>query len=82
MSEKFIKFDGPGPRWVFWRNMQKMKEIYREDTKHSPYEVLDFSKWLEVNFGIGLLFDSEGNILQDYTITDEAKYMFYKLKYE
>lgn len=84
MSKEFIKFhdEEPSQRWVFWRNMQKMKELYKEDTKHSPYEVFEFSKWLEVNFGIKIFMDQYGNVVQDYAITDEKKYLFYKLKYE
>lgn len=68
--------------WVFWRNMQKMKAIYQEDCiAAGTYEVFEFSKWLEVNFGIKIFFDKNGNVLQDYSIVDEAKYMFYVLKH-
>lgn len=68
--------------WVFWRNMQKMKAIYQEDCSMMEYNPISFAKWLEVNFGIKIFFDKNGNVLQDYSIVDEAKYLFYKLKYE
>jgi hypothetical protein len=67
--------------WVFWRNMQKMKNLYQADCSMATYTVYDFSKWLEVNFGIKIYFDKHGNVLQDYSIVDEAKYMFYLLKH-
>ena len=85
MSKEFIKFHDeiPSQRWVFWRNMQKMKSIYQEDCiAAGSYQVFEFSKWLEVNFGIQILMDDNGNVLRDFVIIDEKKYLFYKLKYE
>jgi hypothetical protein len=83
MSSEFVKVTSAGSRgdWVFWRNMKKMKTLYKEDYNQSDYEVFEFSKWLEVNFGIKILFDTNGNVLRDYYIVDEAKYTFYLLKY-
>jgi hypothetical protein len=83
MSNEFVKVtnaDRSGD-WVFWRNMRKMKSLYKEDCSQSEYEVFEFSQWLEVNFGIKIDFDSGGNVLRDYTITDEKKYLLYVLKY-
>ena len=83
MNEEFIRVRDTvnNADWVFWRNMKKMKTLYKEDCSQSEYEVFEFSKWLEVNFGIKIFFDKHGNVLQDYTIVDEAKYMFYVLKH-
>lgn len=67
--------------WVFWRNMQKMKAIYQGDCEMITYSPISFAEWLETNFGIKIFFDKNGNVLQDYTIVDEAKYMFYILKH-
>jgi len=84
MSKEFIVYHkgDRGKSWTFWRNMQKMKNLYQEDCNQPDYEVFEFSKWLEVNFGIKLFFDPHGNIIQDYAIVDEKKYLFYKLKHE
>ena len=63
-------------QWTFWRNMQKLKAMYQADIIQSSYEVFEFSEWLSVNFGIKLTFDKDGNVLRDYIITDEKKYIF------
>jgi hypothetical protein len=72
--------------WVHWKNMKKMKEIY-EKQYTGYYEPTttgkgdSFDKWIENECGIKILFDPYGNILMDFDIIDEGKYMMYVLKY-
>lgn len=42
--------------------------------------IRNFHRYLEDKWGFKVLMDSSG-ILSDYTITDEAKFNFFRLKY-
>jgi len=87
-TNEFIEYHNvvTNKQWVFWRNMRKMKDLYQKQYT-GYYEPTttgkedSFDKWIEKECGIKILFDIHGNVMREYTITDEGKYMLYVLKY-
>ena len=66
---------------VVWKNLYGMQQIYNKDVSDSNYDLVGFIDWMEENFGIKFFFAKNAEVLEDYAIVDEKKYIVYVLQY-
>ena len=65
-------------RWEFWEVLKKLRVEYMKD--HKEFHAEDYVDWIELTFGMRLNMNATG-ITDEYIITDEKKYIVFKLKY-
>ena len=65
--------------WCVWNNLYKMQRLHAGDDNN--YDLIGFIDWMEENFGIKFFFSKAPEVLEDYCIVDEKKYMYYVLKH-
>jgi hypothetical protein len=56
-----------------------MQRLHAGDDNN--YDLVGFIDWMEENFGIKFFFAKNAEVLEDYCIVDEKKYMYYVLKH-
>ena len=67
----------------YWRSVHTA----REDYMHQYRDLIDqtakplLHNWLEEHYGIRMGIDDQGNYTADYQVTDEKKFMMFKLRY-
>jgi hypothetical protein len=66
---------------VVWKNLYEMQQIYNKDVSGSNYDLVGFIDWMEENFGIKFFFAKNAEVLEDYAIVDEKKYIVYVLRW-
>ena len=66
---------------VVWKNLYEMQQIYNKDVSDSNYDLVGFIDWMEENFGIKFFFAKNAEVLEDYAIVDEKKYIVYGLRW-
>lgn len=66
-------------RWDFWNVLKKLRKEYTEDGTN--FDADEFIAWVEDKYGLKLILNFTG-ITDDYTITDEQKYIIFRLKYD
>lgn len=66
-------------RWDFWNVLKKLRKEYTEDGIN--FDADEFIAWVEDKYGLKLILNFTG-ITDDYTITDEQKYIIFRLKYD
>ena len=85
VSSEFQDYDDEDPnlhfrknRFDFWIQLKKARTEFLEN--HDVFDVYEFEKWLENNYGfkINVL---NGNITDAYVIVDEKKYLVFLLKH-
>jgi hypothetical protein len=67
-------------RW-WWRTLFTLKREYESSLHSFDSIATDFDWWLAANHGVGLNRDTDGDIMVEYTITDEKKHLVFLLKY-
>jgi hypothetical protein len=65
-------------RWDFWEVLKKLRKEFTVDRE---FDADDFIVWIEERYGFKLILNDTG-ITDDYTITDEKKYLIFRLKYD
>jgi hypothetical protein len=66
---------------VVWKNLYGMQQLYNKDVSDGNYDLVGFIDWMEENFGIKFFFAKNAEVLEDYSIVDEKKYIVYVLQY-
>lgn len=66
-------------RWDFWNVLKKLRKEYTEDGTN--FNADEFIAWVDQKYGLKLVLNFTG-ITDEYTITDEQKYIFFRLKYD
>lgn len=85
VSNIFQDYDDDDPdiefrkaRWDFWKVLKQLREEYMKD--QAEFHTEDFVDWMRNHHGIALELNATG-ITDKYIITDEKKYIVFKLKY-
>lgn len=65
-------------RYMFWDTLKQLRVEFMET--HDEFHAEDFIEWINEKFGIKVQMNATG-ITDTYAITDEKKYIFFKLKY-
>lgn len=68
-----------GDHKKFFDLLRKIKQEYNQEPESVPY--MDYPAWLEQQYGIQLILNSDGRITADYNIVNEQKYLICCLKY-
>ncbi len=66
-------------RWDFWETLKKLRKEFTEDGTN--FDADEFIAWVDQKYGLKLVLNFTG-ITDEYTITDEQKYIFFRLKYD
>lgn len=67
-----------------WMRLRKAQHQWRKDLAAAGtegWDMFEFWKWLEVNYGLVPDKDPYGNITEGYTVTDEKLYTLFLLKF-
>jgi hypothetical protein len=65
-------------RWEFWETLKKLR---KEFTENREFDADDFIDWIEEKYGFKLVLNDTG-ITDDYAVTDEQKYLIFRLRYD
>ena len=65
-------------RWDFWKTLKILREDYLKE--QPEFHAEDFVEWVRSTYGFALELNATG-ITDNYIITDEKKYIVFKLKY-
>jgi hypothetical protein len=65
-------------RWKFWDILKQLRTEYMKD--NIEFHAEDFVEWIDDKFGIKLNMNATG-ITDEYIVTNEQKYIVFKLKY-
>lgn len=86
VPKDFQDFDDDDPdikkrqaRWDFWETLKKLRKEFTEDGR--SFDADEFIIWIEDKYGFKLILNDTG-ITDDYTITDEQKYLVFRLRYD
>jgi len=78
----FQDYDDDDPNIEFRRSRQKywsaLKELKRE---YSGEDNISFIQWVEEKYGFIITLENGIGISDVYTVVNEAKFVFFKLKY-
>ena len=66
-------------RYKYWENLIMLKHAFRDETGKTDHR--EYLAWLENKYGIRPIETHEGMLTDDFTITDESKFIVYVLKY-
>ena len=66
-------------RYEFWQTLKKLRKEFTEDGRN--FDADEFIVWIEEKYGFKLILNETG-ITDDYTISDEQKYIIFKLRYD
>lgn len=65
-----------------WMRMRRARAQFFEDVAAADCSAtFDFWQYLEINYGLVPGRDSQGNITEGYTVTDEKLYTLFLLKF-
>jgi hypothetical protein len=86
VSRDFPDYDDDDPnierrtnRWKFFEALKELSEVYKKE--HSEiWRTEEFVDWINDLYGIKINMNATG-ITDEYIITDEKKYIVFKLKY-
>jgi hypothetical protein len=65
-------------RWDFFEVCKKLRKEYMKE--QTEFHAEDFVEWVRSTYGFALELNATG-ITDNYIITDEKKYIVFKLKY-
>ena len=67
----------------WWRLLKIMRDEYNKvlDDIQGQFSIYDFDTFVEVNFGVKIQYDNNGNITGDYTIVDKNKHLLLLMKF-
>jgi hypothetical protein len=68
-----------GQTW--WPRLFKAREEYFGASDLNTATIETFQDWLETEYGVRLVLDESGAITDEYTVTDEQKFLIFELKY-
>jgi hypothetical protein len=68
-----------GQTW--WPRLFKAREEFDRISDLNTTTIETFDAWLEKEYGVCLVLDNVGDITDEYTITDEQKFLFFELKF-
>ena len=63
----------------YYRTLYDCRTEFGRDVRHD--DDCTFKDWMLETYGIGIVFDGDGNTKGDYDIVDEQKYVVFLLKY-
>ena len=66
-------------RYEFWQTLKKLRKEFTEDGRN--FDADEFIVWIEEKYGFKLILNETG-ITDDYTISDEQKYIIFKLRHD
>jgi hypothetical protein len=68
-----------GQTW--WPRMFKAREEFDRIMDLNTATIETFNDWLEIEYGVRIVLDRVGDITDEYTITDEQKFLIFELKF-
>ena len=68
-----------GQTW--WPRLFKAREEFDEIGDLNTATIETFNDWLETEYGVRIVLDSVGDITDEYTVTDEQKFLIFELKF-
>ena len=85
IDQSFQDYDDDDPnidkrkkRWDYWSVLKKIRVEYMEHNKE--FDAYEFEDYVNSKYGLQMNIVN-GNITDDYEITDEKKYLIFVLKY-
>jgi hypothetical protein len=73
------EFEKRQARWDYYETLKKLRKESTEDGRN--FDADEFIVWIEEKYGFKLVLNDTG-ITDDYTVTDEQKYLIFRLKYD
>lgn len=66
-------------RFKYWENLIMLKNDFNAETGSKDHR--EYLVWIENKYGIRPIENNEGMLTDDFTVTDEQKFLVYVLKY-
>jgi hypothetical protein len=78
-----LEADQRAMRDQYWKALYLMRNEYLEENKGvvDPSSRPTMHYWAELKYGLRMHLDGQGNYLQDYTVVDPKRFMFFQLKF-